>query len=26
MEMNVYSFEVGGEMPEEGWQAPSWCF
>ena len=26
MEMNVYSFRVGGEMPEEGWQAPSWCF
>lgn len=26
MEMNVYSFEVGKEMPEEEWQAPSWCF
>lgn len=26
MEMNVYGFEVGREMPEEEWQAPSWCF
>ena len=26
MDMNVYSFEVGKEMPEEEWQAPSWCF
>lgn len=26
MEMNVYSFEVGEELPESKWQAPSWCF
>ena len=26
MEMHVYGFEVGKEMPEEEWQAPSWCF
>ena len=26
MQMNVYRFEVGGELPEEEWQAPSWCF
>lgn len=26
MEMNVYSFEVGKELPDSEWQAPSWCF